>query len=39
MKAVLAIQNLKCAGCARTIKNRLDSMHTITDVEVVIDEN
>lgn len=39
MKAVLAIQNLKCAGCAHTIKNRLDSMDTITDVEVVIDEN
>lgn len=39
MKTVLTIQNLKCGGCAHTIKNRLDSMGTITDVEVVIDEN
>ncbi len=38
MKATLEIQNLKCGGCANTIKTKLDAQEHITDV-VVNNEN
>ncbi len=34
MKTTLAIQNLKCGGCANTIITRLNGLANITDVAV-----
>ncbi len=34
MKASLEIQNLKCNGCANTIKNSLAKLETISNIEI-----
>jgi copper chaperone CopZ len=39
MKTTLEIQNLKCGGCANTIKNKLDSFETLSDLDINNDLN
>lgn len=39
MKADIKIENLKCAGCATTIKKGLSSLETITNVEVDVENS
>lgn len=39
MKTTLAIQNLKCGGCANTVITRLSDVENITDVEVSNEDN
>ncbi|MEZ4810344.1 MAG: heavy metal-associated domain-containing protein [Allomuricauda sp.] len=37
MMTKIAVQNLKCGGCANTIKRNLDKMEGISDVHVEIE--
>jgi len=37
MKASVIIQNLKCAGCAKTITNKLSEMNALSDIDVDIE--
>lgn len=39
MKADIQIENLKCGGCAATIKKGLLSLETITNVEVDVENS
>jgi len=39
MKTTIFIQNLKCGGCANTIKSKLNNLSNISDVKVSIDED
>lgn len=39
MKAEIQIENLKCGGCAATIKKGLLSIDTINDVEIDIENS
>lgn len=39
MKTILAIQNLKCGGCAHTIITKIKALNTITDVTVNIEKS
>lgn len=34
MKTTLVIQNLKCGGCANTIKNKLSELNQISEIDV-----
>ena len=34
MQAILEIQNLKCGGCANTIKIRIENLNNISKIEV-----
>ena len=34
MKTTLEIQNLKCGGCANTIKTKLDALEDISDLNI-----
>lgn len=34
MKETLKIQNLKCGGCAHTIKTKLEALESISDVVI-----
>ena len=38
MKTTLAIQNLKCSGCASSITKKLSELPQITAIEVFVDE-
>lgn len=38
MNITLEIQNLKCGGCANTIKNKVSSLD-ISDIEIIPDDN
>ena len=37
MKSTIRVQNLKCGGCANSIKKKLGKLDVVTKVEVVID--
>jgi copper chaperone len=39
MKAKIYIENLKCGGCAATIKKGILSLDGVTDIEVNVDES
>lgn len=39
MKKTLVIQNLKCGGCAQTIKTRLSELKNIDNVEVDVENS
>ncbi len=39
MNTTLAIQNLKCAGCGTTIKNKLQSLKGIDEVSVNLENS
>ncbi len=39
MKAAVQIQNLKCNGCATTIKNKLQDLENIQNIEIDLKEN
>lgn len=39
MTAILNIQNLKCGGCAKTIKDKLTEITDIKNIEINIDQN
>lgn len=39
MRSVIEIQNLKCGGCAHTIKAKLSNLNYVSDVEVLVDKN
>ena len=39
MISTLHIQNLKCGGCAHTIKTRLEDLEGISSVDVLNDSN
>ena len=34
MKASIIVQNIKCAGCAKTISTKLNELKNVTDVSV-----
>lgn len=34
MQTILHIQNLKCGGCATTIRNKVEELHGVHSVEV-----
>ena len=37
MNATIVIQNLKCGGCANTVKNKLSEIEGLQDIEVVVE--
>uniref|UniRef100_UPI004049B18B heavy-metal-associated domain-containing protein n=1 Tax=Flavobacterium sp. TaxID=239 RepID=UPI004049B18B len=39
MRTTIKIQNLKCNGCASTIKNQLNEIADVRDVAVEVEEN
>ena len=39
MKTTLEIQNLKCGGCAHTIKTKLSEIKAIEQIEIDIEKN
>lgn len=39
MKQIIAVQNLKCGGCAKTITNKLNSIQGISQVSVDPDKS
>lgn len=39
MKTTIQIENLKCGGCATTIKKGILSLNTITDVNIDVEES
>ena len=39
MRNIITIQNLKCGGCAHTIKTKLSELAYISDVDVLVDKN
>ena len=39
MKTTIQIQNLKCNGCATTIKNKLSELDNINDVTVDVEND
>ena len=39
MKSTLKIQNLKCGGCAHTIKTKLSEVKGLDHVEVIVESN
>jgi len=39
MKTTLQIQNLKCNGCATTIKNNLKRLQNIKDIDINIEDS
>ncbi len=39
MKKELTIQNLKCGGCAHTIKTKVSELNTINNVEINIENS
>lgn len=39
MKQTIKIQNLKCSGCAHTIKTKLEDLSGVNMVEVMVDDN
>lgn len=39
MGTTLIIQNLKCGGCAKTIKNNLSAIETISNLHIDIDKS
>lgn len=39
MKTTIQIQNLKCNGCATTIKNKLSELDNIKDVNVDVEND
>lgn len=39
MKTTIAIQNLKCSGCAATIQNKISEVENISDVVVGVAES
>lgn len=38
MRTTVHIQNLKCGGCANTIKNKLIALEDVTDIEVNLED-
>ncbi|PNQ75194.1 heavy metal transporter [Hanstruepera neustonica] len=39
MNAAIVIQNLKCGGCANTVKNKLSEIEGLQDIHVDIDNS
>lgn len=39
MKTVILVQNLRCGGCAKTIKDKLNKLDGISDVVVDIEKH
>ena len=39
MKTKIYIENLKCGGCAATIKKGILSLYGVTDINVVVEES
>jgi copper chaperone CopZ len=39
MKTTVQIQNLKCNGCATTIKNNLQKLQNITGIEINLEDS
>lgn len=39
MKTTVQIQNLKCNGCATTIKNNLQKLPNIQDIEINVEDS
>lgn len=39
MKAKLIVQNLKCGGCANTIRNKLNEIKTIKNVTIDVESS
>lgn len=39
MQTKIYIENLKCGGCATTIKKGILSLNTVTNIEVNVDES
>ena len=39
MKTSIEVQNLKCGGCANTIKGKLSELENISDIEINIEES
>ena len=39
MKTTVQIQNLKCNGCATTIKNKLQDLENIQNIEIELEES
>jgi len=39
MKTTIQIQNLKCNGCATTIKNNLQKLQNITGIEIILEDS
>lgn len=39
MKKTIKIQNLKCGGCAHTIKTKLFELNDVSNVDVLVDKD
>ena len=39
MKTTIAVQNLKCGGCANTITSKLSTLENISNLQVDVEEN
>lgn len=39
MNATLIIENLKCGGCAATIKKGISAIEGVSDINVIVDES
>jgi copper chaperone CopZ len=38
MKETMFIQNVKCGGCAHTIKTKIEGIENVSNVEITIEE-
>ena len=39
MQNSITVQNLKCGGCANTIKNKISEIDTVSDIKIDIDNS